>query len=83
VNKYRSIHSVTGRGGGGEERRGDWVMLRTYTGLGVIHCIFDLIPNLQNGFTTPNKNLRGRGPQIDKQLPPSTFTGQFLRKADI
>jgi hypothetical protein len=26
---------------------------------------------------------RGSGPQIDKHLPPSTFTGQFLRKADI
>jgi hypothetical protein len=24
-----------------------------------------------------------RGPQTDKHLPPSTFTGQFLRKADI
>jgi hypothetical protein len=25
----------------------------------------------------------GRGLQINKHLPPSTFTGQFLRKADI
>jgi hypothetical protein len=24
-----------------------------------------------------------RGPQTDKHLPPSTFTGKFLRKADI
>jgi hypothetical protein len=24
-----------------------------------------------------------RGPQTDKHLPPSAFTGQFLRKADI
>ncbi len=24
-----------------------------------------------------------RGPQTDKHLPPSIFTGQFLRKADI
>jgi len=24
-----------------------------------------------------------QGPPTDKQLPPSTFTGQFLRKADI
>ncbi len=29
------------------------------------------------------KTWEGRGPQIDKQLPPSTFTGKFLRKADI
>jgi hypothetical protein len=28
---------------------------------GVIHCIFDQIPNLQNCFTTPNKNLGGKG----------------------
>jgi hypothetical protein len=25
----------------------------------------------------------GGGPQTDEQLPPSTFSGQFLRKADI
>jgi hypothetical protein len=33
-------------GGGG-------VMWRAYTG--VIHYVFDQIPNLQNFFTTPNK----------------------------
>jgi hypothetical protein len=42
---------------------------------------FDQIPNLQNCFTTPNKNLGARGPQIDKHLPPSTFTCQFFKKA--
>jgi hypothetical protein len=26
---------------------------------GVIHCVFDQIPNLQNCFTTLNKNLEG------------------------
>jgi hypothetical protein len=41
------------------------------------------IPNLQNCFTTPNKNLGWGGPQTGKHLPPSPFTGQFLRKADI
>jgi hypothetical protein len=55
---------------------------------GVIHCVhvFDQIPNLPNCFTTPNKNLEtweGRGPQIDKHPPPSTFAGQFLRKAEL
>jgi hypothetical protein len=25
---------------------------------------------------------RDRGPQTDKHLPPSTFTGKFFRKAD-
>ncbi len=29
----------------------------------------------------PNKNLGGKEPQTDKHLPPSTFTGQFWRKA--
>jgi hypothetical protein len=28
---------------------------------GVIHCVFDQIPNLQNCFTAPNKNLGGEG----------------------
>ncbi len=28
---------------------------------GVIHRVFDQIPNLQNCFTTPNKNLEGEG----------------------
>jgi hypothetical protein len=28
---------------------------------GVIQCIFDQIPNLQNCFTTPDKNLGGEG----------------------
>jgi hypothetical protein len=50
---------------------------------GVIHCVFDQIPNLQNCFTTPNKNLGGEGPQKDKHLPPNPFTGQFSRKDDL
>ncbi len=50
---------------------------------GVIHCIFDQIPNLQNGLTTPNKNLGGEGPNTDKHLPSNPFTGQFLRKNDL
>ncbi len=53
-------------------------MQRAYAG--AIHCVFDQIPNLQNCFTTPNKTQEGMGPQT---LPPSPFTGQFLRKADI
>jgi hypothetical protein len=69
------IQYVTMGGGGGR------VVWRAYTG--VIRCVFDQIPNLQNCFTTPNKNPGGRGPQTDKHLPPSPFTGQFLRKADI
>jgi hypothetical protein len=56
------MQCVTGWGG-------DGVMWRAYTG--VIHCVFDQNPNLQNWA------------QIDKHLPPSTFTGQFVRKADI
>ncbi len=50
---------------------------------GVIHCVFDQVLNLQNCFTTPKKPRRARGSQTDKLLPPSTFIGQFLRKADI
>jgi hypothetical protein len=49
VTKYRSIHyiqCVTGGGGGG--------LCRDH-----IHCVFDQIPNLQNYFSTSNKNLGG------------------------
>ncbi len=54
VSKYRSIYNihtfytVCNRGWGG-----DGVMWRAYSG--IIHCVFDRIPNLQNCFTTPNK----------------------------
>ncbi len=58
VNKHRAMYLY--RGGG----RGDRVVWRAYTG--VIHCVFDQTLNVQNCFTTPNKNL-----------PPSPFTGYF------
>jgi hypothetical protein len=61
-------------------KQGGRVVWRAYTV--VIQYVFDQIPNLQNCFTTPNKNLGGEGVS-DKHLPPSTFTGKFLRKADI
>jgi hypothetical protein len=35
---------------------------------------FKTYKNYQN---TPNKNLRGRGPQTDKHLPQSPFTGKL------
>jgi hypothetical protein len=35
---------------------------------GVIHCVFDQIPNLQNCFTAPNKNLGGEGAS-DRKTP--------------
>jgi hypothetical protein len=41
------------------EGEGDRVVRRAYTG--VIHCVFDQIPNLQNCFITANKNLGGEG----------------------
>ncbi len=50
---YVFIQCVTGG------RGWDQVVWRASTG--VIHCVFDQIPNLQNCFTTPNKNLRGEG----------------------
>ncbi len=51
VQGYEFIQCVTGRG--------DRVVWRPYTG--VIHCVFDQIPNLQNCFTTTNKKLEGEG----------------------
>ncbi len=33
--------------------------------------------------TVCNEGGGGRGHQTDKHLPPSTFTGQFIIKADI
>jgi hypothetical protein len=71
VNEYRSIASLYTWGEGiglcGEHTQG-------YT----LQYVFDQIPNLQNSFTTPNKNLGGRGPLTDKHLPPSIFTGQSV-----
>jgi hypothetical protein len=74
VNKYRSMHSlqcVTGGGGG----------------FGYVESIFrsNTRPDSEpiKLLYHPKKIKEGRGPQIDKHLPPSTFTGQFLRKADI
>jgi hypothetical protein len=55
VNKYRSIQSIQCVTKGG----GDRIVWRAYTG--VIHCVFDHIPNLENCFTTPNKNLGVEG----------------------
>ena len=75
VNKYKGMYLYSVWGGG------DRVVWRAQTG--VIHCVFDQIPSLQNCFTTPKKTQERRGPQTDKHLLPSTFTGQFLRKADI
>jgi len=75
VNKYRGcIHTVCNGGGG------DQVVWRANTG---VHCVFDQILNLQNCFTTFNKNLGWQWASDSKHLQPSTFTGKFLEKADI
>jgi hypothetical protein len=55
-----TVQCVTGGGGG------DQVVWRASTE--VIHWVFDQIPNLQNFFTTPNKNLGGEGAS-DRQTP--------------
>jgi hypothetical protein len=48
-----------------------------------VDSITEAIRNFKKCFTTPNKTLGGEGPQTDKYLPPSTFTGQFLGQTDI
>ncbi len=68
------IYTVCNRGEGG-----DRVVWRAYTG--VIQCVFDQVPNLQNCFITSNKNLGGEGHQTDKYLPQSPFTGKFFKKS--
>jgi hypothetical protein len=52
---------------------------------GVIHCVLYLtrFRTYKIALPPPKKTYEGRGPQTDKHLPPSAFTGQFLRKADI
>jgi hypothetical protein len=67
---YLTLQCVTGGSGCVES-----IYYRSYT----VHCEFDQIPNLQNCFTTPKNTKDGNGLQIDKHLPPSIFTGQFLR----
>jgi hypothetical protein len=56
VQGYVFIQCVTGGGGRGGGGRAVW-----RASAGVIHYVFDKIPNLQNCFTTPNKNLGGEG----------------------
>jgi hypothetical protein len=73
VNKYSGIYLYS-------VNQGERVVWIAYTI--VIQYVFDRIPSLQNCFTTPNKNIGGEVAS-DKHLPPSTFTGKFLRKADI
>jgi hypothetical protein len=51
LNKYRSLQSTQCVTGGG-----DRVVWRAYSK--VIHSVFDQILNLQNCFTTPNKNRK-------------------------
>jgi hypothetical protein len=51
---------------------------------GAIHCLFDQIPNLQNCFTTPNKNLGEEGPQTP-QTPAakSLYRSAFQKKRPL
>jgi hypothetical protein len=43
------------------------------------YSVSDQIQNLQNCYTTPNKNLGGEeSPHTDKHLLQSPFTGQFF-----
>jgi hypothetical protein len=79
VNKYVYyvfIQCVTGGGGEGIGLCGEHIQ-ELYT------VLFDQIPNLPIVFTTPNKNIGVEGPQTDKHMPPSPFTGELLRKAYI
>jgi hypothetical protein len=70
VNKYRGYVFIQCVKGG----EGDRIVWRAYKG--VIHCVFDQIPNLQ-------KPRRGGGSRQINTLPPGPFTGKFFRKADI
>ncbi len=47
-----------------------------------IYYVFDQIRNLQIALP-PKKKLGGEGASDRKTLPPSPFTGQFIRKANI
>ncbi len=81
LNKYRSLQSTQCVTGGG-----DRVVWRAYSG--VLHSVFDQILKLLYKIALPpqtktKKTEQGRGPQTEKHLPPSTFTGQFLRKAEL
>jgi hypothetical protein len=48
------IYTVCNRGGEGIGLCGEHIQE-------FIYCVFDQIPNIQNCFTTPNKNLGGEG----------------------
>ncbi len=57
MNKYRGMYLYSVLRGGGA---GDRVVWRVNTGY-VRYTVYDQIPNLQNCFTTANKNLEGEG----------------------
>ncbi len=61
--KYAPL-TLSGRGLGGVQ-----LYWRPYSA-GVSHCVSDQIQNLQNCYTTPNKNLRGEG-ATDRKTPAS------------
>ncbi len=61
---------------------GDRVVWRAYTG--IIHCLFYQIREPTKLFYHPKqKPRRGGGLRHNKHMPQSTFSGQFLRNADI
>ncbi len=47
-----------------------------YFNIELLKCMTFLVPGAYFG-----KDRRGGGPQTDKHLPPSTFTGQFVKKS--
>jgi hypothetical protein len=69
---------VFNRGGG------DRVVWRVPTG--VIHCVFDQIPDSKPTkllYHPKQKPRKGGGLRQIKKLPPNPFTGHFSRKANI
>jgi hypothetical protein len=74
LNKYRSKQCIT-------EGGGDRVAWIAYTG--VIHCVLDQIPNLQNCFIALNKKLGGEGVSYRKTPAAKYLYWSIFKKSDI
>ncbi len=48
---------------------------------GVIHCVFNVIPNLQNCFITSNKKLGGEGASDKYTLATKSFYRLIFKKS--
>jgi hypothetical protein len=58
---------------------GDRIVWRASTG--IMHCVFDQIPNLQNCISTPKKNLGGEGASDRETSAAKSLSRKIFKKS--